>query len=40
MDIQEIGTLMAITVGGLAGFILGFAVSWIIQAKTRKEHYI
>jgi len=35
MDIQEIGTLMAITVGGLAGFILGFATAWIINAKVR-----
>lgn len=36
MEIQEVGTLVAITVGGLVGFMLGYATSWIIQAKTRK----
>ena len=40
MDIQEVGTLIAITVGGLAGFIFGFATAWVIQAKSKKEHYI
>ncbi len=38
MDIQDIGTLMAITVGGSVGFIFGFTTAWVIsRARSQRE---